>query len=173
MVIATIIPNVDYCQGIDWETEKVSFADDYTPEFSQLGFQKVPVSRYSSLPFFAGGLSDPSFDPLSTSVGKQVAWLEEMTDVNRNYGEFSWAGYYNYWVLNRLYSSERPAKVPLIDPSAYNFDFQPFVTQYIDPLLYQYPFVAQSIKDPNWFLQCGLRIKSVRPIGKRFMPNLE
>lgn len=177
MVIATLVPNVDYTQGLDYEVSKVDFADDYVPEFSQLGFQSVPLSRYSFLPSFTGAGVGPDFDPviqadmldpLSTSVGKQVAWLEEMTDVNRNFGEFDWNGLYNYWVLNRRYSLLGQHSTSL---SA--VQFQPVVTQYINPLEYQYPFVMQTIADPNWFLQVGLRIKAVRPIGKRYMPNLE
>lgn len=177
MVIATLVPNVDYTQGLDYEVSKVDFADDYVPEFSQLGFQSVPLSRYSFLPSFTGAGVGPDFnpiiqpdmlDPLTTSVGKQVAWLEEMTDVNRNFGEFDWNGLYNYWVLNRRYSllGQHTTALPSVQ-------FQPVVTQYINPLEYQYPFVMQTIADPNWFLQVGLRIKAVRPIGKRYMPNLE
>jgi hypothetical protein len=177
MVIATLVPNVDYVQGLDWEVDKVNFADDYVPEFAQLGFQKVPLSRYSFLPIFKESAPDASpsmdddyssHDTLSVSVGKQVAWLEEMTDVNRNFGEFDWKGYYNYWVLNRLYSR--------LEKKSYNdlgSTFEPTITQYVNPLEYQYPFVAQSVLDPNWFLQVGFKIKSVRPIGKRYMPNLE
>lgn len=177
MIIATLVPNVDYVQGLDYEISKVDFADDYVPEFSQLGFQSVPLSRYSVLPIFDGAGLGPDFDPiikadmldpLTTSVGKQVAWLEEMTDVNRNFGEFDWNGLYNYWVLNRRYSLLGQHSTALN-----SVQFQPVVTQYINPLEYQYPFVLQSIADPNWFLQVGLRIKAVRPIGKRYMPNLE
>ena len=177
MIIVTLVPNVDYVQGLDYEISKVNFADDYVPEFSQLGFQSVPLSRYSFLPAFTGGGAAPDYnpvidsqmlDPVTTSVGKQVAWLEEMTDVNRNFGEFDWHGLYSYWVLNRRYSL-----LGQHDTALSTVDFQPVVTQYINPLEYQYPFVMQSISDPNWFLQVGLRIKAVRPIGKRYMPNLE
>lgn len=171
MVIATIVPNVDYCQGMDYEITKVNFADDYTPEFAQLGFQNVPMSRYSALPHFesdgTGDLVASIADPFTESVGKQVAWLEEMTDVNRNFGEFGWNGLYSYWVLNRNFSRLKDFG------SGLGKVFEPTITQYINPLDYQYPFIAQSIADPNWFIQCGFKIKSVRPIGKRYMPNLE
>lgn len=168
MVIATLVPNVDYVQGVDHEIVKTAFSDDYTPEFAQLGYQKVPLDRYSSLPKFSYDEMKSTDSPDTVSVGKQVAWLEEMTDVNRNYGEFSWRGLYSYWVLNRLFSRG------IASPDASNLhDFEPKITQYINPLEYQYPFVGQSILDTNWFLQCGLRIKAVRPIGKRYMPNLE
>lgn len=166
MVIVTLIPNVDYVQGIDFEITKTSFADDYVPEFAQLGFQNVPLSRYSGLPQFKNNAMS-YVDPESVSVGKQVAWLEEMTDVNRNFGEFGWDGLYSYWVLNRLFSRvSRPSQID-------RTDFLPEISQYINPLDWQYPFVAQTITDPNWFLQVGLKIKCVRPIGKRYMPNLE
>lgn len=166
MVIVTLIPNVDYVQGVDYELVKTAFADDYTPEFAQLGYQKVPLDRYSVLPQFNGQIMSSTTSPDSDVVGKQVAWLEEMTDVNRNFGEFSWRGLFGYWVLNRLFSKQ-------VNISSSVSVFKPSITQYINPLDYQYPFVVQSIEDPNWFLQVGLRVKAVRPIGKRYMPNLE
>lgn len=168
MVIVNLVPMVDYCQNIDSELLKVNFADDYTPEMSQLGFQSAPLTDYSCLPEVVDGqLSDNAKPLFTTSVGKQVAWLGEMTDYNRVHGEFSVGGYYESWCLQRrFWHAELNA-----DAAAQNAYTD--ITQYINPLDFQYPFVGQSLSDPNWFLQMAVDVKTIRPIGKRFMPNLE
>ena len=166
MVIVNLVPMVDYCQGIEPELTEAAFADEYSPEFAQLGFQKVPKSTYSVMPNFSAGKLVAENSPFSTSVGKQVAWLPLMTAVNRCHGEFAECGRFNSWVLRRRYQR-------LIDASQDTQQTATRITQYIDPLEYQYPFVAQAITDPNWFFQMAIDVKAIRPIGKRFMPNLE
>lgn len=166
MVIVNLIPMVDYAQGIDPELVESSFADEYSPEFAQLGFQKVPKSYYSALPDFSVGKLAVTNNPFTTAVGKQVAWLPLMTAVNRVHGEFAELGKFNSWVLRRRYQR-------LVDATQGDQSTGTRITQYIDPLEFQYPFVSQTISDPNWFLQMALDVKAIRPIGKRIMPNLE
>lgn len=179
MVCVTLVPMVDYSQGVEPELLEYNMADRYFPEFENLGYQKVPRVWYS--PFgdvqITGEYRDGQFGtmtgewelPEDIYVGKQVAWLPLMTDVNRCHGEFGNFGYYENWVLKRRYTRETLTKY--LDNAELNYTFE--LNQYINPLDFQYPFAVRDVEEPNWFLQMALDIKAIRPKGKRFMPNLE
>lgn len=184
MVCVTLVPMVDYSQGIDPELMEVNFSDRYFPEFEGLGYQKVPrlwycASADGSISYESAPGESPHDwsasgfkEDINQTVGKQVAWLPMMTDVNRCHGEFGNRGYYENWVLKRRYQTiSRDLGDP--DQTDHVFQFKTRINQYISPVEYQYPFVTQSISDPNWFLQMALDVKAIRPKGKRFMPNLE
>lgn len=183
MVCVTLVPMVDYSQGIDPELTHTNFADDYFPEFEQLGYQKVPNFMYSpnasvtvsgtknsSGTFIPTSISEIADQSTFLSAGKQVAWLPEQTDIPTVHGEFGNGGYYESWVLKRRYFHR---DLVVSTSTSVQYDDKLDITHYINPLDYQYPFVGQSILDPNWELQIGFNVRAVLPMGKRFMPNLE
>ncbi|UNI72427.1 MAG: major capsid protein [Chaetfec virus UA24_2292] len=197
MVCVTLVPMVDYSQGIDPELLRVNYADDYFPEFQQLGYQKVPYSMYSpnanlrvivnsdgtpvsadevtSMPNPAGG-SIPLPVPETTllSAGKQVAWLDLQTALPRVHGEFADGGYYESWVLKRRFFRRNLwSKVTASGKTVLTYLDSTSISHYINPLDYQYPFISQTVNDPNWELQMRFDVKAVLPMGKRYMPNLE
>lgn len=173
MAVVTLIPCVDYDQGIDPDLLRTTFADDYKPQFAQLGFQDIPMDHYSVMPQLQYNSSSNSIQTVpgqcpqdsGVSVGKQVAWLDMMTDWNRSYGEFSTSGMYETWTLKRrFWKRATGADVP---------QSRIAITRYIDPVEFQYPFVMQTIEDPNFFLQVGFDIRAVRPIIKQVMPSFD
>lgn len=177
MICVSLIPCVEYCQGIDPELVQTNFSDEYNPEFANLGLQNVPRMFYSIYPNLnSSGISTQSTfnNILDSAVGKQVAWVHYMTDVNRCHGEFATGGIYDYWVLQRRYtrpsSNILPSSPGGIQPTSDNTILFSF-TQYINPLDFQYPFVSQTLADPNWQFQLGVRGKWYRPVGKHFMPT--
>lgn len=185
MVTVTLVPMVDYSQGIEPELLEVNFADRYFPEFEQLGYQKVPRLWYNASLDYDLNYSENNgvinWDSarllnvetsVDQSVGKQVAWLPLMTDVNHCHGEFGNNGYYENWVLKRRYQT-RQAFEDSENVGDWIENVKTDIMQYILPTEYQYPFLLKSVSDPNWFLQMAIDVKAVRPKGKRFMPNLE
>ena len=172
MVCVTLVPQVDYCQGISVEASQIEFADDFAPEFDQLGFQPVPLKRYTAgLEFYMDSENEnilwKANKGPSTVIGKQIAWLDLMTDVNHCHGEFANNGVYRSWVLQRNWMRQTGAV------GSSDFAVKYDITHYINPLDFQYPFLYQNLDDMNWFLQIDFAIDAVRPKGKRFMPNLE
>lgn len=170
MAIVTITPIVDYCQNIERYLLENNFEDEFSPQMAQKGFESVPLSDYSVMPHIGNDPIDPIQSvygqELDTSVGKQIAWLREMTAVNRVHGEFATRGFYETWVLKRQYTT--------FDSANENGDVtKTVISPYGNPLEWQYPFVAQSITDPNFYLQCHFKVRGVRPIGRRYMPTLE
>lgn len=173
MAVVSLVPVVDYCQGIDRSLLLNYFEDEFSPQMAQRGFDDVPLSDYLGLPVGSFRLSESNsassgvvFSFASTNygnvVGKQVAWLSDMTAVNRVHGEFARGGYYETWVLTRNYLQQTNDR-----------EFDVSISPYGNPLEWQYPFIAQNITDPNWFIQIAFNIKSVSPVGYRFMPTLE
>lgn len=175
MIIVSLVPMVEYCQGIDPELVQTSFNDEYNPEFSNLGFQNVPRMFYSVFPNRNSSGNTGSTIPVSTwfngSVGKQVAWLHYMTDVNRCHGEFGANGSLSTWVLQRRFSVPAARQFPLSGFERSNISLFS-LTQYINPLEYQYLFHSGLLTDFHWYLQVGIRSKWYRPVGKRVMPTI-
>lgn len=120
VVIAQLVPIVSYSQNIDPALRHLNFADDYNPEFSQLGFQDVPMSDYTALPTSSEEELDigsytvdvenlaPSWQDdtavLDEVLGRNIAFVHLMTSTNRTHGEFSNLGSRDYWVNQRRYT---------------------------------------------------------------------
>lgn len=160
MCIVTLTPIVAYKQNIERHLLENNFMDEFNPSMARKGFENVPLSDYLALPLVSDDNQLNEVTDLSKSVGKQVAWLREMTAVNRVHGEFSNDGEKEDWVLTRDYIADTQyVQTANISP-------------YGNPLDFQYPFVSTSLKDPNFHLQVAFKVQAVRPIGRRFMPNL-
>lgn len=173
MTIVTLIPKVDYSEGLDKDLDALMFADDFKPQFNQLGFQDVPYYRYNALPSGAPTPdSDRNFvlfpddDSFVESVGKTVAFIGMRSNVNRVHGEFSHFGNAQTWVLSRTFRR-------VIDGSAgayfQNLKFSP----YVNPGDFQYPFTLNDANVDNWYLQVAFKIRAVRPISNQARPTLE
>lgn len=173
-VIASLVPKVDYCQGIERELSETLFMSDYKPQFAQLGYQDVPYSDYSLFNPMEGQLALNSGLESTTVVGKQIAWMHLMSDVNRVHGEFSTGGEYNHYVLTRRYAYITGWNETTDSPRIVASDIVTRRPSYFaDPRDWNYMFDIVSPTYDNFYLQVGINIRAVRPIGKRFMPNLE
>ena len=184
MICASIIPQVDYSQGIDWQLKQTNFADDYSPEFAHKGFDDVPRWLYSA---FNSGSTDTDYNEdtifighgpaisdtssnLDSVVGRNISWIHEMSDVNRVFGEFAYGGLDEYMVLHRDFTYDWQFESDMNGIMTFQ-DFQ--LTQYINPLAYQSNFVGVGLSQPNWWLQVNFDILGNRPLGGRWMPALE
>lgn len=176
MCIVTLTPLIDYTQNIERHLLETNFMDEFTPDMARKGFEDIPITDYCALPkTILDYIRDENneieridvvnneTDVLTRKVGKQIAWLREMTAVNRSHGELSNGGYKRDWILRRDYLVENPSV---------NNAFIPQVSPYGNPLAFQYPFITQTITDPNFVLQVGFKVSAYRPIPRRFMPNL-
>ena len=174
MAIVSLVPMVDYCENLERELTYNMFEDEFSPQMANIGFEDVPLSDYFALPgFTTTGEGESWFSPMDPSlvVGRQVKWLRDMTAVNRVHGEFVRHGIYRSWVLSRDYKRVvSDSESTDIDGA---FHIEPFISPYGSPVEWQYPFVGQKLSYPNWFIQIAFDIKSIGPVGYRFMPTLE
>lgn len=202
VIIAQLVPIVSYCQNIRPELRETNFADEYNPEFAQLGYQDVPLSDYSALSTsedISWDGDSVSFDTynvvpaaLNKVIGRNIAWVHLMTTTNRLHGEYSTMGNRDYWTLQRRYTRyfEKINSVPSVSREVSPVDGEvtyrktgyqdvpalgatTYISPYVDPMDFQYMFADQTFLDPHWHLDVWFDCKVVRKLGKRFMPNLE
>lgn len=191
MAIVSLVPYVDYSMNIERSLLTNLFEDEFSPQMAQRGFEDVPITDYCALPTGSVVVVDDSSDDeenTSTSgyfssfnlssnlqqiVGKQVAWLHDIASTNRVHGNFTRFGDLQTWCLVRDYLKMRTTETTSDgDGSAFvtyvDFNLSPYGT----PEEWQYMFVADSLKDDNWFMQMSFSVKDISPVGYRFMPTL-
>ena len=175
MFMAQLVPDVVYCNGLGKGLDVHMFEDEYTPQFDQLGFQDVPRYKYNCLPSY---VFDDQLDAkvvfddtsLTNVVGKNIAFIDMISNIGRVHGKFGFDEYFETWVLKRTFDEDVLADVdgnlvPIGTPVQY-------ISPYANPLKYQYPFTVTSVTDPNFVLCFGLSVRAVRSKGKSFMPTL-
>lgn len=149
--IASITPRLDYSQGnnftMNWET----LNDIHKPALDMIGFQDLTLDKAA----WWTEEHNEDYKTTQKTVGKTVAWIDYMTNINKNYGNFAAGENENFMVLDRNYSIAKQ-------------DF----TTYIDPVKYNGIFADQSRGAMNFWLQIGVDWKVRRKISAKSIPNL-
>lgn len=145
--IASITPNVDYSQGNDWDMMQLKTMDDlHKPQLDGIGYQDL--------------LSNQMHGRANTNdaIGKQPAWLNYMTDVNKTYADFAAGETESYMVLNRVYDvNEETGEIS--NPSTY-----------ISPKDYTYIFATNTETNRDFWVQIGKRIIARRVMSAAQIP---
>lgn len=171
MVMMSIVPIVDYYQGVDPYLLKLTMNSRFVPALDCLGFQPKMACELSALPLAGKGSTadkvqyvhqggTAGVDPFKTAVGYQPAWTEYMSDVNQIKGDFSRS--LRYWTLSRSFNFTNPSN--FLD--VYNY------SSYVFPDLYNYCFSDSSRYSENFLVQIGFDVKVKRSISKQVMPTL-
>ena len=159
MCLTSITPRIDYSQGNDWDTELKTMDDLHKPALDGIGYQD---SVNGERAWWADYLnSNPNIN--QTSVGKTVAWINYMTNVNRTYGNFATGMSEEFMVLNRQYNPKTSNDGHL--------DIEDLTT-YIDPVKYNYIFADTNLDAMNFWTQIKFDIKARRLISAKQIPNL-
>lgn len=147
MGIVSITPRVDYATGKDWDLHELKTMDDlHKPALDGIGFQDLLA--YQILGQWG-----------EESIGKQPAWINYMTAVNRVYGNFAIKNNEMFMTLTRL---------PDYENSGGNTKW----SSYIEPKLYNYIFADNSTDAQNFWVQIGCGITARRVISAKQIPNL-
>lgn len=148
--IASITPNIDYSQGNDWDMMQLKTMDDlHKPQLDGIGYQDLMQNQ---MHYRAN---------LNAAVGKQPAWLNYMTDVNKTYADFAAGETESYMVLNRIYNVEEPsAGVAKIDNAS----------TYISPKDYTYIFATNTDTNRDFWVQIGKKIIARRVMSAAQIP---
>lgn len=158
MVIASITPRVDYYQNLERFCSWQDSTDLFMPEYNGIGLQDVLVSDLSAS-FNLTGVSDlpHTTDPRTVSVGKQPAWIEYMTRVNKVRGSFIDSE--SSWVLSRNMGVIETDDYAGVNSSAYIF-----------PGEWNQPFAVQDNNAENFLVQIYFNQVSRSPVLKRLLP---
>lgn len=156
--IVSITPRVDYSQGNDWHMDLKTINDFHKPALDQIAYQDLITDQllWSDTEIVnSGGINYVQY----SSLGKQPAWLNYMTNVNKTYGAFAIQNNAMYMTLNRRY--ERNANGSLKDG-----------TTYIDPVKFNQIFAEQAIDAQNFWVQISNNITCRRKMSAKQIPNL-
>ena len=143
--ITSITPRVDYFQGNEWDNYLSTLDDLHKPQLDGIGFQD---RLYRSVN------ANTTSAMAGKSIGKQPAWIEYMTNVNKTYGNFALVENEGWMCLNRIFG----------DISTY--------TTYIFPHLYNNIFADTDITAQNFWVQIAFNIKPRRVMSAKIIPNI-
>ena len=143
--ITSITPRVDYFQGNEWDNYLLTLDDLHKPQLDGIGFQdRLYRSLNANIPYAMSG----------KSIGKQPAWIEYMTNVNKTYGNFALVENEGWMCLNRIFG----------DISTY--------TTYVFPHLYNNIFADTDITAQNFWIQIAFNTKPRRVMSAKVIPNI-
>lgn len=143
--ITSITPRVDYFQGNDWDMYLDSLDDLHKPQLDGIGFQD---RLYRSIN------ANSNTKNLNKSIGKQPAWIEYMTNINKTFGNFALIENEGWMCLNRIFGE--------IDT----------YTTYIQPHLYNTIFADTDISAQNFWIQIAFNIEPRRVMSAKVIPNI-
>ena len=157
--IVSITPRIDYSQGNEWHTNLKTMDDFHKPHLDEIGFQELITDQMAWWSTWV----DVDGNTHYRSAGKQPAWLNYMTNVNKIKGNFAIELDSRFMVLDRRYSPKEEA-----DGTASIGD----LTTYIDPRHFNHIFAQTTLDSQNFWVQIGCDITARRKLSARVMPNL-
>ena len=165
MLIASITPIIDYCQGNEFYlTELESINDLHKPALDGIGFQNLMLERAA----WWGTQYDSDNDMwIRHGAGKLPAWLDYMTSVNEVHGEFAEKNKLGWMVLTRDYEKGNA----LFNGSEQSIPIADFTT-YINPTKFNYTFANTNLDAQNFWVQIGIKAIVRRKISAKQIPNL-
>lgn len=143
--ITSITPRVDYFQGNDWDLYLNTMDDLHKPQLDGIGFQDRLYKHLNA---------SANVNDLEKSIGKQPAWIEYMTNVNKTYGNFALVENEGWMCLNRIFG----------DINTY--------TTYVFPHLYNNIFADTDLTAQNFWVQIGFNTKPRRVMSAKVIPNI-
>ena len=143
--ITSITPRVDYFQGNEWDLYLKTMDDLHKPQLDGIGFQDRLYKHLNA---------SAKINDLNKSIGKQPAWIEYMTNVNKTYGNFALIENEGWMCLNRIFG----------DINTY--------TTYVFPHLYNNIFADTDLTAQNFWVQIGFNTKPRRVMSAKVIPNI-
>jgi hypothetical protein len=154
MGIVSITPRIEYSQGNTWDVNFKTMNDFHKPALDAIGFQELITEQMA----WQDTTLATSDTPVFKSVGKQPAWINWMTDIDRSYGNFAVGESDDYMVLNRNYTIGSNGIEDL--------------TTYIDPVKSNYIFAQIDRSAMNFKVHIGKKITARRKMSAKVIPNL-
>lgn len=150
--IVHITPNIVYSQGNKWDVNVLTFDDLHKPGLDGIGFQDLITEQMA---YFDTKYNGATW--VQRSAGKQPAWQNYRTAVNRVYGNFAIPSNEMFMTLNRRYEFDGDGIADL--------------TTYIDPAKYNFIFAQTERDAQNFWVQVGFNIHARRKMSQKIIPN--
>ena len=154
MGIVSLTPRLDYSQGNKWDVNLRTMDDLFKPALGQIGFQELITDQMA---WWDTEVDDQGVWTYK-SAGKQPAWINYQTAVNRCFGDFAEVNKQMFMTLNRRYEMGLNGIKDL--------------TTYIDPVKFNQIFADARIDAQNFWVQIGMGIEKRSKMSSKIMPNL-
>lgn len=152
--LISLTPRVDYSQGNDWDMYALeTMADLHVPMLDEIGFQDLIAEQQA---YWSTKWNGTTW--VQQAAGKQPAWINYMTSVNKVLGNFAIPTNEMFMTLNRRYEYSDAGITDL--------------TSYIDPAKFNFIFAQTSIDSQNFWAQVACNITARRKMSAKVMPNL-
>lgn len=156
--IVSLTPRICYSQGNDWDRTELDTMDDlHKPALDGIGFQDLMVEQMA----WWNVAMDGSTILGRQSAGKQIAWINYQTKVDKCFGDFAKADGYGFMVLGRHYEHDTSSATGVKD-----------ITTYIDPVKYNYAFAYSELDAQNFWVQIHCRMTARRKMAGKQIPNI-
>ena len=152
MGIISLTPRIDYSQGNKWDVTLDTMDDLHKPSLDEIGFQDLIESQMAA---FAENTA-ANGTVTTHSAGKQTAWINYQTNIDRNLGNFAIGGKESYMVLDRNYTRNQAGFKDL--------------TTYIDPVLFNHIWAYGEIDAQNIWAQYIVEAEFRRKMSASVMP---
>lgn len=150
MVLASVLPDADYMQGLPKKFTKIDRFDILTPEFGHLGEQAILKQELYWKATDDGTVNEDTF-------GYQRQYYEYVSLSNRISGQFR--SLFKFWTLVRDFDEEPSAGAPALD------------TDFIYASVSDRIFAVQDGSDYLW-MQVYHEISALRPIPYYSVPGI-
>lgn len=154
-----VTPRLDYSQGNQWHLHLKTLADYRIPGLDGIGYQELITEQQAWW--------NTNFDVLENkwiqrSAGKQPAWQNYRTNVNRVFGKFAEEQEQMWMVMARRYTAAK---------ESYGFSIDDLTT-YIDPEKFNWIFAQTALDSENLWIQVRVNMKKRMLGSARIIPNL-
>jgi hypothetical protein len=157
MGIASITPRIDYSQGNKWDMNLETLNDLHKPALDAIGYQDLITDQ---MLWTDTKVVSSTGVKTYKSAGKQPAWINYMTEVNRVYGNFANRNKDMFMTLNRRYENSGTSGA-ITD-----------LTTYIDPTKFNHIFAQTELDAQNFWVQISKKITARRKMSAKVIPNL-
>lgn len=162
--IGSITPRIDYSQGNEFYINHKTVDDIHKPALDGIGYQDSVNWKRAWWDYHIFENTDKSIKIYQPAVGKTVAWIDYMTNINRTFGNFANNKSEAFMVMNRNY--EYLPGGTLMNSKIAD------LTTYIDPVKFNYIFADTNLDAMNFWVQTKFDIKCRRLISAKQIPNL-
>lgn len=160
--IASLTPRISYSQGNDWDITELDTLDDlHKPALDGIGFQDLIVEQMA---WWDTRIIEQQSNKIDRrSAGKQTAWINYQTAVDKCFGDFARQEGNSFMVLNRNYE--------MVEDNSHTATVKD-ITTYIDPAKFNYAFAVTDLAAQNFWVQIHSRVVARRKMGAQQIPNL-
>ena len=163
MGIFSITPYIVYSQGNAWFNNLKTWDDYHKPPLDRLGFQDLTTDQMA---WWDTGINPTSGQIFYKSAGKQPAWINYMTSVNRALGNLAIPTSEMFMTNNRQYKAAMSASGQGTDVQIQD------LTTYIDPVKFNQIFAYTALDAQNFWVQITTKIFARRKMSATQIPNL-